>query len=63
MRLLRFWKKRGFEETGEPPVRYNGTDYIQMWLQLSPVSPMPDLHEASIGEARRFAESYAEGDR
>jgi hypothetical protein len=62
-RLMRFWKKRGFVETGRPPVSYNGTDYLQVRLRLSPVSRIPDLHDASLAEAAAFQEIHSEGER
>jgi len=59
-RLLAFWKKRGFVETGNPPVVYNNVSYKQVQLRLVPMSASVDLHDASQAEANRFAETALE---
>jgi len=48
------WKKHGFIETGNLPVTYNNTDYIEVKFSLEPLPDYPDLRDASKAEAIRF---------
>lgn len=61
-RLLRFWKRYGFVETGDKPLVYNGLEYRRIRLTLPTDRPNPlDLETASEAEARLFDHHRASG--
>lgn len=64
--LMNFWKRRGFKETGNPPVNYNDKLYTEIGCDMSPDKHYADPHgqkysDASIAEAAYFDQITAEG--
>ena len=54
-RLLRFWKRYGFVETGDPPLVYNNTEYRRIRLTMPGAgSGELGLETASKAEANLF---------
>jgi len=56
-RLIKYWHKRGFKETGKPPILYNGIKYIQMAQQFN----LPRINAMTLefcdNEAHQFVGS------
>ena len=55
LRLLKFWRRFGFERTNEPPVYYRDIEYIPMKLVINGIEPSEvGIKQALIPESQMF---------